>query len=60
LLLIVHREAVEAYKPGDHVNINFSGGKIIVGSSTFSLEPLQDKLRQIINMKGLVNYMKTI
>jgi homoaconitate hydratase family protein/3-isopropylmalate dehydratase small subunit len=60
LLLIVHRQAVEAYKPGDHVNIDFSNGKIIVGSSTFSFEPLPDKLRQIIDKKGLVNYMKTI
>jgi 3-isopropylmalate/(R)-2-methylmalate dehydratase large subunit len=60
LLLIVHREAVEAYKPGDQVNIDFSIGKITVGSSTFYFEPLPDKLRQIIDKKGLVNYMKTI
>jgi 3-isopropylmalate/(R)-2-methylmalate dehydratase large subunit len=60
LLLIVHREAVEAYKPGDYVDIDFNGGKIIVGSSTFSFEPLPDKLRQIIDRKGLVNYMKTM
>jgi 3-isopropylmalate dehydratase small subunit len=60
LLLIVHREAVEAYSPYDQVNIDFSIGKITVGSSTFSFEPLPDKLRQIIEKKGLVNYMKTI
>jgi 3-isopropylmalate/(R)-2-methylmalate dehydratase large subunit len=60
LLLIVHREAVGAYKPGDYVDIDFNGGKIIVGSSTFSFEPLPDKLRQIIDRKGLVNYMKTM
>jgi 3-isopropylmalate/(R)-2-methylmalate dehydratase large subunit len=60
LLLIVHREAIEAYRPSDQVNIDFSTGKIIVGSSTFSFEPLPDKLRQIIDKKGLVNYMKTI
>jgi homoaconitate hydratase family protein/3-isopropylmalate dehydratase small subunit len=59
LLLIVHREAVEAYKPGDYIDIDFNGGKIIVGLSTFSFEPLPDKLRQIIDRKGLVNYMKT-
>ena len=60
LLLIVHREAVETYKPGDQVNIDLSIGKITVGSSTFSFEPLPDKLRQIIDKKGLVNYMKTM
>ena len=57
LLLIVHKEAVEAYKPGDHVDIDFDGGKIIVGSSTFTFEPLPEKLRQIIDKKGLVNFM---
>ncbi len=60
LLLIVHREAVEAYKKGDKVDIDFSKGKIIVGVATFTFEPLPDKLRQIIDKKGLVNYMKTI
>ena len=60
LLLIVHREAVETYKPGDQVNIDLSIGKITVGSSTFSFEALPDKLRQIIDKKGLVNYMKTM
>jgi homoaconitate hydratase family protein/3-isopropylmalate dehydratase small subunit len=60
LLLIVHREAVEAYKPGDQVNIDISIGKITVGSSTFSVEALPDKLRQIIDKKRLVNYMKTM
>jgi homoaconitate hydratase family protein/3-isopropylmalate dehydratase small subunit len=60
LLLIVHREAVESYKPGDKVDIDFGNGKIMIGSETFSFEPLPEKLKQIIDMKGLVNYMKTI
>jgi 3-isopropylmalate/(R)-2-methylmalate dehydratase large subunit len=60
LLLIVHRKAVEAYKPGDQVNIDFDRGKIIVGSEAFTFEPLPEKLKQIIDMKGLVNYMKMI
>ena len=60
LLLIVHREAVEAYKPGDQVNIDFDKGEILIGSTRFSFEPLPDKLKQIIDKKGLVNYMKTI
>jgi homoaconitate hydratase family protein/3-isopropylmalate dehydratase small subunit len=60
LLLIVHREAVESYNPGNQVDINFEKGEILIGSSTFSFEPLPDKLKQIIDRKGLVNYMKTI
>ncbi len=58
LLLIVCREAVEAYKPGSTVDINFGLGNIYVGSQTFSFEPLPEKLKQIIDKKGLVNYMK--
>ncbi len=60
LLLIVHKEAVEAYKAGDQVSINLSKGEILVGSKTFSFEPLPDKLKQIIDKKGLVNFMKSI
>lgn len=60
LLLIVHKEAVEAYKPGDLVDIDFNAGKIRVGHDTFSFDPLPEKLKQIIDKKGLVNYMKTI
>ncbi len=60
LLLIVHKEAVESYKPGNQVDINFDRGEILIGSTTFSFEPLPEKLKQIIDRKGLVNYMKTI
>jgi 3-isopropylmalate/(R)-2-methylmalate dehydratase large subunit len=60
LLLIVHKDAVEAYKPGDEVNIDFNAGLIIVGAEQFRFEPLPDKLKQIIDKKGLVNYMKSV
>jgi 3-isopropylmalate/(R)-2-methylmalate dehydratase large subunit len=60
LLLIVHKEAVEAYKQGDQVSIDFDKGMIMIGINTFSFEPLPEKLKQIIDRKGLVNYMKTI
>jgi 3-isopropylmalate/(R)-2-methylmalate dehydratase large subunit len=60
LLLIVHKEAVEAYKTGDHVSVNFEKGDISVGSESFSFEPLPEKLKQIIDQKGLVNYMKSL
>jgi 3-isopropylmalate/(R)-2-methylmalate dehydratase large subunit len=60
LLLIVHKEAVESYKSGDQVKIDFDSGKIMIGSDTFPFEPLPEKLKQIIDMKGLVNYMKAL
>ncbi|HZK71436.1 MAG TPA: 3-isopropylmalate dehydratase, partial [Clostridia bacterium] len=60
LLLLVHQKAVEAYNPGDKVNIDFDLSEILIGSAKFTFEPLPGKLMQIINQKGLVNYMKNI
>ena len=60
LLLIVHRKAVDSYNPGNQVDINFERGEILIGSTSFSFEPLPEKLKQIIDRKGLVNYMKTM
>ena len=60
LALIVHGNAVEAYNPGDLVDIDFDKSEIIIGSGKFYFEPLPEKLRQIIDLKGLVNYMKTL
>ncbi|MCE5348007.1 MAG: 3-isopropylmalate dehydratase large subunit [Bacteroidales bacterium] len=60
LLLIVHKEAVESYKPGDLVNISFEKGEILIGEKSFSFKPLPEKLAQIIVKKGLVNYMKSL
>jgi 3-isopropylmalate/(R)-2-methylmalate dehydratase large subunit len=60
LPLIVHKKAVEAYKPGDMIDIDFNKGEIIIGSGKYSFEPLPEKLKQILDKKGLVNYMKTL
>jgi 3-isopropylmalate dehydratase small subunit len=60
LLLIVHKEAVESYNPGDSVSISFEKGEIYIGNKKFSFEPLPEKLRQIIDKKGLVNYMRSL
>jgi 3-isopropylmalate/(R)-2-methylmalate dehydratase large subunit len=60
LALIVHKEAVEAFKAGDKVGISFENGEIIIGMSKFRFEPLPEKLREIIDKKGLVNYMKSV
>lgn len=58
LLLLAHKEAVEAYTAGDAVSIDRKGGSIVIGTKEFKFEPLPDKLNQIIEMKGLVNYLK--
>ncbi len=58
LLLIVHSEAVNAYKPGDDVEIDFKNSNITVGGKQFNFAPLPDKLMQIIKKRGLVNWIK--
>ena len=58
LILIVHPEAVDAYREGDRINVDFLGGKIKVKEKQFSFAPLPEKLMDIVNMKGLVNWVK--
>ena len=58
LALIVCREAVEAYKPGNNVSVNFEKGEISIGDSLYHFKPLPGKLKQILEKKGLVNYLK--
>jgi 3-isopropylmalate dehydratase small subunit len=58
LLLIVHPEAVNAYKPGDEVKIDFDNSNITVGGKQFDFAPLPEKLMQIIKKRGLVNWIK--
>ncbi len=59
LALIVNPEIVKAYSAGDNVDINFSEGKIIINKKEFNFAPLPEKLMQIIEKKGLVNWIKT-
>ncbi len=58
LTLIVLPEAVDAYKAGDKVELNFDASYIQVGNQKFEFAPLPDKLREIIKNKGLVNWIK--
>jgi len=58
LLLIVHREAVEAYNPGDAVDVDFKAGSIRIGNRAFFFEPPPEALTGIIEKKGLVNWLK--
>lgn len=59
LVLIVHKEAVIAYRKGDDVNLDLERGEIRIGLKVFSFRPLPEKLKQIIDRKGLVNFMKS-
>ncbi len=44
--------------PAIYVEIDFRKSGIKVGKGKFIFKPLPDKLRQILDMKGLVNFMK--
>lgn len=57
LALIVHPQAVDAYKPGDVLEIDFIAGKIKLGGANYTFEPLPEKLMEIISKKGLVNWI---
>ena len=58
LPLIVNKEAVETYKPGDKVDIDFERGVIRINEKEIKFAPLPDKLMEIIDKKGLVNWIK--
>lgn len=58
LPIIVLKEAVEAYKAGDKVDIDFNAGIVSVGDQKFKFSPLPEKLMNIFKHKGLVNYYK--
>ena len=58
LLIIVNREIVDNYNNGDHVEVDFENGKIFLNEKEFNFAPLPGKLMQIIEKKGLVNWIK--
>ena len=58
LPLIVLPRAVDAYLEGDEVEIDFASGTVRVGAQKFDFEPLPDKLLEILEMKGLVNWIR--
>lgn len=57
LALIVLPEAVEAYRPGDEVDVDMEKGIVRVGKKDFPFKPLPEKLLKILEMKGLVAYI---
>ena len=60
LPILVVPEAVDAYKQGDEVNIDFTKGEIHINDKVFKFSPLPSKLMAIFESKGLVNYVKKI
>ena len=58
LPIILVPEAVDAYKQGDKVDIDFAKGLVFVGDKSYSFAPLPSKLMEIFEAKGLVNYVK--
>ncbi len=55
LPILVLREAVEAYKQGDKVEIDMAAGSITIADKKFNFNPLPGKLLQILEKGGLVN-----
>ncbi len=58
LPIILLPEAVDAYKQGDRVDIDFEQGKVNIAGNVYSFSPLPEKLVGIFKAKGLVNYVK--
>ena len=60
LPILVVPEAVDAFKQGDKVTIDFAKGEIRINAKVFKFSPLPSKLMAIFDAKGLVNYVKNV
>ncbi|OQY05252.1 MAG: hypothetical protein B6I20_01635 [Bacteroidetes bacterium 4572_117] len=58
LLLLVLPDVVDAYKAGDIVDVDLGKGIIKLNEKEFKFPALPEKLMQIIEKKGLVNWIK--
>jgi len=58
LPIILVPEAVEAYRQGDKMDIDFMKGIVYVNDKQFPFAALPPKLMEIFQAKGLVNYVK--
>jgi len=58
LPIIVLPEAVDAYKRGEAVEVDFINGEVNIGGRKYTFGALPDKLIGIIEKKGLVNWVK--
>ncbi len=58
LLLIVLPDVVNAYKDGDKLNIDLLSSLVKINEKEYKFAKLPEKLMQILNKKGLVNWIK--
>ena len=58
LPIIIQPLAVEAYKEGDETSIDFINSFVQINDKKFQFSPLPEKLMEIFNAKGLVNFVK--
>jgi 3-isopropylmalate dehydratase small subunit len=58
LPIILLPEAVDAYQPGNNVEIDFTKGIVTIHNRDFTFAPLPEKLMGIFKSHGLVNYIK--
>ncbi len=58
LPIILVPEAVQEYKQGEQVVIDFEKGLVFVAARQYSFAPLPLKLLEIFEARGLVNYVK--
>lgn len=58
LLLLVLPEVVDAYNPGDELDVDLQKGIVSLNGKEYKFPPLPEKLMQIIEKKGLVNWIK--
>jgi 3-isopropylmalate/(R)-2-methylmalate dehydratase large subunit len=58
LPLILQREVVSAYHPGDRVSVDLISGCINLNDKGYAFVPLPDKLMRIIVNRGLVNWIR--
>jgi len=59
LPILVVPEAVNNFKQGAKVNVDFTKGEIQINSDIFKFAPLPHQLMAVFEAKGLVNYFKT-
>ena len=59
LPIILLPEAVDAYRRGDQVSIDFNKGVVHIAKQSFTFAPLPDKLMGIFKARGLVNYIRS-
>jgi len=57
LLLIVNEEIVNNYERNDKIEINFKNSFVKIENKKFSIPRLPEKLNQIIEKKGLINWI---